>query len=57
MQRFLITPENRIVTIGNTATVAEGGTAFESERELAKATSDWPASRLVEIWNGVTKPR
>ena len=53
MQRFLITPENRMVTIGDPATWAEGGAAFESEQELAKATSDWPASRLVEIWNGL----
>ena len=53
MQRFLITPENRMVTIGNTATAPEGGAAFDSEQELAKATSDWPASRLVEIWNGL----
>ena len=53
MQRFLITPENRMVTIGDTATVAEGDAAFDSEQELAEATSDWPASRLVEIWNGL----
>ncbi len=42
-----------MVTISNTAAVAEGSTAFDSEQELAQATSDWPVSRLVEIWNGL----
>ncbi len=53
MQRFLITPENRMVTISNTGATLEGGTAFDSEQQLAEVTSDWPASRLVEIWNGL----
>ena len=53
MQRFLITPENRMVTISSTAEAPEGGTAFDSEQQLAEVTSDWPASRLVEIWNGL----
>ena len=53
MQRFLITSDNRIVTIGNTAKTPEGGTAFDSERQLAEVTSDWPVSRLVEIWDGL----
>ncbi len=60
MQRFLITPENRIVTVSPEATVPEGSTAFHSEKELLKATGDWPASRLVTIWNrlpGVTAVR
>ncbi len=53
MQRFLITPENRMVTISNTTETPERGTAFDSEQQLAEVTSDWPASRLVEIWNGL----
>ena len=53
MQRFLITSDNRMATIGNTAKTPEGGTAFDSERQLAEVTSDWPVSRLVEIWNGL----
>ena len=60
MQRFLITPENHLVTISSTAEAPEGGTAFDSEQQLAEVTSDWPASRLVEIWNalpGVTAIR
>ena len=53
MQRFLITPENRMVTISSTGATPEGSTAFDSEQQLAEVTSDWPASRLVEIWNGL----
>ena len=53
MQRFLITSENHMVTISNTGETPEGGTAFNSEQQLAEVTSDWPASRLVEIWNGL----
>ena len=60
MQRFLITSENQMVTINSTAETPERGTAFDSEQQLAEVTSDWPASRLVEIWNalpGVTAIR
>ena len=60
MQRFLITPENRMVTISSTGATLEGSTAFDSEQQLGEVTSDWPASRLVEIWNalpGVTAIR
>ena len=53
MQRFLITSDNRMVTIGSTAKTPDGGTAFDSEQQLAEVTSDWPVSRLVEIWNGL----
>ncbi len=28
-----------------------GGASFTSQQELATATEDWPASRLVEVWN------
>ncbi len=60
MQRFLITSENQMVTINSTTETPERGTAFDSEQQLAEVTSDWPASRLVEIWNalpGVTAIR
>ena len=53
MQRFLITSENQMVTISSTGATLEGSTAFDSEQQLAEVTSDWPASRLVEIWNGL----
>jgi hypothetical protein len=30
-----------------------GGTAFATEAELSEATALWPASRLVDVWNGL----
>ena len=32
------------------ATIGSGA-SFTSQEELADATKDWPASRLVEVWN------
>jgi hypothetical protein len=29
-----------------------GGTAFATEEQLSEATALWPASRLVDVWNG-----
>ncbi len=28
------------------------GTAFDTEAQLTEATSVWPASRMIDIWNG-----
>jgi len=33
------------------AKVAAGSIMVRSEKELAKAAAEWPASRLVELWN------
>ena len=35
---LLITSDNGMATIGNTANTPEGGTAFDSEQQLAEAT-------------------
>ncbi|MEP7367814.1 MAG: DUF3489 domain-containing protein [Acidobacteriota bacterium] len=32
-------------------TATDGCQAFATEKELAKLTADWPAIRLVEVWN------
>jgi hypothetical protein len=32
--------------------LAQGAMAFTSQKELAKLTAAWPATRLVEVWNG-----
>jgi len=32
--------------------IPEGEARFSSEKELAKIAANWPAERLVEIWNG-----
>src|SRR5438270_10182327 len=34
-----------------TAKIAAGSSVVRSEKELAKAAAEWPASRLVELWN------
>src|SRR4051812_34804974 len=33
------------------AKIEAGTILVRSEKELAKAAADWPASRLVELWN------
>lgn len=44
--------DNNIITM-HSATPASGSAAlqFASMKELAKATAEWPVSRLVETWN------
>jgi transposase len=32
--------------------IPDGQTRFSNEKELAKIAANWPAERLVEIWNG-----
>jgi hypothetical protein len=32
--------------------IPDGHARFSSEKELAKLAANWPAERLVEIWNG-----
>ena len=51
MATFTIDSENNIAA--HAAVPANLGSvqAFESEKELAKLASEWPGSRLVEIWN------
>src|SRR5438270_11503952 len=34
-----------------TAKIAAGSSVVRSEKELAKAAAEWPASRLLELWN------
>jgi len=54
MQRFSINDENEIQALHAESALPAGSTEFHSEKELAKAAGDWPAVRLVEIWNGLT---
>lgn len=54
MQRFSINDENEIQALHAESALPAGSTEFHSEKELAKVASDWPAARLVEIWNGLT---
>lgn len=56
MTTFIMDSENSITALTQqevAAGIPEGATVFTSDRELAKVASDWPAERLVEIWNGI----
>ena len=47
----VLTPDV-VLRPGESATKAAAGTILvRSEKELAKAAGEWPASRLVELWN------
>jgi hypothetical protein len=53
MKRFNIGPNNEVTAVSGEEKEAEGGTLFHSEQELRERTSEWPAARLIEIWNGL----
>lgn len=56
MSTFIIDAENSItaLTTGEAAAgIPSGSTPFTSDRELARLAADWPAERLLEIWNGI----
>jgi Protein of unknown function (DUF3489) len=50
---FTIDSENNITALESGAAIAENAQQFSSEKELGKLAADWPAERLVEIWNGL----
>jgi hypothetical protein len=49
---FAIDNDNTITAYLAGEAVPEGHARFSSEKELAKLATNWPAERLVEIWNG-----
>ena len=51
MTTFAIDNDNTITTYLAGETIPEGPARFSSEKELAKLAANWPAERLVEIWN------
>jgi hypothetical protein len=56
MTTFTIDTDNAITAFAsNEEATAAGGEVklFASAKELARLASDWPAERLVEIWNGL----
>src|ERR1700730_5718344 len=55
MNTFVIDSENNITFYAdrNQAPEAEGSEKFKSTDELQQLAEGWPASRLVEIWNGI----
>jgi len=49
MTTFTIDPDNNITALLKAP--ADPTNTFASEKELAKLTADWPATRLTECWN------
>jgi hypothetical protein len=56
MTTFIIDVENSIAALTTeeaAAGIPDGATPFTSDKELLRLATDWPAERLVEIWNGI----
>ena len=52
MTTFLIDAENSITALDSQHADFEGE-IFASQQELTDLAAKWPASRLVEVWNGI----
>jgi hypothetical protein len=62
MTTFTIDPENNITAFASAAEAKSNPESerFRSAKDLAKLAANWPATRLIEIWNslpGVTPVR
>ncbi|HOQ47735.1 MAG TPA: DUF3489 domain-containing protein [Bryobacteraceae bacterium] len=51
MTTFAIDTDNTITAYLAGETIPEGQARFSTEKELAKLAANWPADRLVQIWN------
>ena len=51
MATFTIDTENNIAAHAAVPTNLDNLQAFATEKELAKLSAGWPASRLVDVWN------
>jgi len=51
MNTFTIDARNAVAQLDTHEHSARGIEKFTSEKELAKLAAQWPARRLVEIWN------
>ena len=52
MNTFTIDTDNNITAHAGLPASADHTQSFAAAKELAKLAADWPASRLVEVWNG-----
>jgi hypothetical protein len=50
---FTIDSENNITATASGDAIPENTQQFGSQKELNKLAADWPAERLVEIWNSL----
>ena len=54
MTTFAIDNEHNITAYGPGDAIPEGDAErFASEKELGDLAAQWPAARLVEVWNGI----
>ena len=51
MATFTIDAENNITALAGLPAGADQSQSFSTAKELAKLTTEWPTSRLVETWN------
>ena len=51
MRLFAIDNDNTITAFPAAEQIPEGQEHFATEKELAKLAANWPADRLVQIWN------
>jgi hypothetical protein len=52
MTTYTIDAENSITALGSQQADFEGE-IFASQQELASLVANWPANRLIEVWNGI----
>src|ERR1700680_1257440 len=52
MATFNIDAENNITALG-TKQVDFEGEIFANQEELTDLAANWPANRLIEVWNGI----
>ena len=53
MSTFTIDTDNNITAHAALPAGADESQSFSNPKELAKLTSEWPASRLVDTWNSL----
>jgi len=54
MSTFTIDSENNITGYASGEAIPDGNTErFTNETELAELAANWPAARLVELWNSI----
>ena len=51
MRLFAIDTDNAITAFPAAEQIPEGQEHFATEKELAKLAANWPADRLVQVWN------
>ena len=51
MKIYTIDTDNNITAVAAAEQIADGQEHFETDKEFAKLAANWPADRLIELWN------